>query len=154
MESSSNNYELDLEDSILRIVGKTKNSRNRPCFLNIHASLERGGKQIDIVELKLFIENLVSNNILKNNGIIGKESFALVDETGETHCEDNRDVNLTPQNSVHDYIDEKFHETLIKLIKKEVTSCVKTELHESNLLNKTAIDIYFNESHYVLTKRG
>ena len=52
-----------------------------------------------------------------------------MEETGETHCEDNRDVNLTPQNSVHDYIDEKFHETLIK----EVTTCVKTELHESNL---------------------
>ena len=57
---------------------------------------------------------------------IGKESFALVEETGETHCEDNRDGNLKPQNSVHDYIDERFHETLIKLIKKEVTKQIYT----------------------------
>ena len=55
-------------------------------------------------------------------------------------------VNLTPNKSVHDYIEDKFHETLINLIKKEVTSCVKTESHESNLLNITARDINFNDT--------
>ena len=112
MANESGDYDQDLENRILKIIYKIREKRNRPCFQSIHAKLTQGGKDINIDDLKVFVENLVNTGLLINKGSAGKETFYVANEE---HNLPNGDP--PPDNNishVESFIDKKFYETLIK----------------------------------------
>lgn len=132
MEEVSFTYDQDLENRILKIVAKIKNNRNRPCYQNIQSMLERGGKKISTDDLTVFIDSLIEKKLLVNNGSANRESFRIVDESiaNNVDAEHNNDIEDI-QNDILlkdtlDYLDDKFYNTLIKLIKDEVKSAVSS----------------------------
>ena len=76
MESSrSGVYDKDLENRILKIILKIKKNRNRPCFQNIHSMLERGGRNITMEDLELFIEKLIEKKYIGKQRDFGKRVY-------------------------------------------------------------------------------
>ena len=143
-------YDKDLEKRILKIVEKVRGNRNRPSYQSIHTHLVRGGRTIEMVDLKVFISRLVEQGLLNNTGSGDKESFKLVcPSTGETVGEDqdkNMEILLTEEsmstneNSSHnEHIDPTFYEILITRIKREVANCVDEILTTYDIPIKTDI---------------
>ena len=130
MEQASNNtYDQDLEDRIIKIVEKIKKNRNRPCYQSIMSMLEKGGKSISMDDLENFIKSLVESKLLRNIGSVDKESFCLPlgSNNDDGFSDQNKDCNILSEASI-DEINDKFYETLLHLIKKEVANVIKSEL--------------------------
>ena len=75
------NYDLDLENRILRCIWKIKRKRKRPCYQSIREKLLRGGRDIGMEDLKIFLEHLLEKGLISRK-MTGKggnetESFAL-----------------------------------------------------------------------------
>jgi len=148
-------YCSDLEKRILKVVGKITNNRNRPCYQNIFALLNRGDFKIDCTELNGVIDCLVERGILRNTGTAEKESFRIVmSPVVENDFESGKDINIsgdilnntediiniTGENmstngfsSVTDFINNKFYETLTERIKSEVIKCVELKLRDYDI---------------------
>ena len=45
-----------------------KKNRNRPCYQNISTMLGRGGREMEMDDFIVFVNNLVKRNILVNKG--------------------------------------------------------------------------------------
>ena len=136
MANESGDYDQELEDRIIKIVKKTREKRCRPCFQSIHTKLNQGGKEINMDDLKVFIEDLVKTGLLINKGIIGKESYYLANveqseiENGDLY----HDNNIS---SVEKFvINETFYQTLIARINNEVKTTIKIELECYSKVNK------------------
>ena len=69
-----------LEQCIVKIILKIKKNRNRPCHQNILTFVNRGGFDINMDRLKEVLNNLIENNLIRNNGQEGRESFCVIDE--------------------------------------------------------------------------
>ena len=97
-------YDQDLENRILRIVAKTRKSRNRPCCDNIHAMLNRGGREIGKDEVKIFVQELLGRGILLNSGSDETESFRITNiisdsQENSTQNDDNFLCSPSPSNA-------------------------------------------------------
>ena len=129
-----------LEQCIVKIILKIKKNRNRPCHQNI-----LGRFDINMDRLKEVLNNLIVNNLIRNNGKEGRESFCVIDEqideqnndsdddieersldvSNEDNIDDNltEDININENSVISDslksYINDKFYETLINKIKSE-----------------------------------
>ena len=141
MANESGDYDQDLENRILKIIYKIREKRNRPCFQSIHAKLTQGGKDINIDDLKVFVENLVNTGLLINKGSAGKETFYVANEE---HNLQNGDP--PPDNNishVESFIDKKFYETLITRINDEVKKSVKLEFE--SYVNENKLKVINND---------
>ena len=136
-------YDQDLENRILKIVMKIKKNRNRPCYQNIQTMLERGGKIISTEDLITFIDSLIEKKVLENNGTVDKESISLTNLPLENNFDDEQNSFDNIKNNIlwdasMDDLDDKFYNTLIKLIKDEVKSVITSEINanaSNNILN-------------------
>lgn len=130
------NIEVD-EKNILRIIKRIKGNRHRACYQNILEFARREDKNLDREKIKVIIDKLIERrviidiNIKKN--IPDMESFKIVGDNLEaemqTNIQDEVDENMT---SLENFINHKFHETLINKIRDEVKTVINTE---SSLLN-------------------
>ena len=59
--------------------------------------------------------------------------YIILSSTPDSLPQPNNNLN----NNLLQYIDDKFYETLNKIIKSEVASCVKSQLTNYNLLSET-----------------
>ena len=106
------------EKIVLRTIKRIKSNRNKACYQNILAFVRRENKEITIENIKVTINNLLKRNIIVdiNKGKSDIESFKFVtDENVE-----NSETETTNRNSLEDFINEKFYETLVNKIKDEV----------------------------------
>ena len=147
MENEEDCYDQDLEDRIVRIVSKIKKNRNRPCYQNIFTMLVRGGKAIEMDELKEFINNLVERSILLNKGNDERgESFCLGSflDTEINNIDVDNSISTETESVLENFINESFYNTLINKIKDEVKIAVFNELSEVNNLKTVNSDRYTN----------
>ena len=91
--------------------------------------LSRGGKKISADDLKVILNNLVDNGLLKNKGGIDRESFSLANESFDRP---ENDILVTDNtcntSSLQDFIDGKFYEIILNRINNEVKKSVKSEM--------------------------
>ena len=96
--------------------------------------LGRGGREMEMDDFKVFVNNLVERNILVNKGDDERgESFCLGSflETNVNIDADNSiftQTNAADSTSVENFINESFYTTLISKIKDEVKIAVCNEL--------------------------
>ena len=139
MAERNGEYDQDLEDPILKIVGKLRSKSVRPCYQNIHCKLNQGGREISMDDTKVFINNLVEAGLLLNKPRKEKESFYLNNGGENTSVLDesfvNSDIDISNQNinSLENFINEQFYATIINRIKSEVSIAVKSEIKHSKL---------------------
>ena len=101
------------------------------------------------------------NNLIRNNGKEGRESFCVIDEqideqnndsdddieerslvSNEDNIDDNlmEDININENSVISDslksYTNDKFYETLINKIKSEVKIAVDSELYKKTVLSR------------------
>ena len=146
----------------MKIILKIKKNRNRPCHQNILTFVNRGGSDINMDRLKEVLNNLIVNNLIRNNGKEGRESFCVIDEqideqnndsdddieersldvSNEDNIDDNlmEDININENSVISDslksYINDKFYETLINKIKSEVKIAVDSEFYKKTVLSR------------------
>ena len=100
--------------------------------------LGRGGREMEMDDFKVFVNNLVERNILVNKGDDERgESFCLGSflETNVNIDADNSiftQTNAAESTSVENFINESFYTTLISKIKDEVKIAVCNELKVVN----------------------
>ena len=123
---------LRLEEIILRIIKRIRESRSRPGFQNILTFVNRGGEfNLSMDYLKNILCKMVDENKICIKGKEKSESFYILDKTEEIKPVDVKDKTeeIKPvdikdasklDNSIHDYINEQFHVTLAAMIKREV----------------------------------
>ena len=130
LENEEDCYDQDLENRIVRIVSKIKKNRNRPCYQNIFTMLDRGGKAIEMDELKECINNLVERSILLNKGNDERgESFCLGSfldtvDTEINNIDVDNSISTETESVLENFINESFYNTLINKIKDEVKIAV------------------------------
>ena len=122
MASKDGDYDIDLENRVLKIINKIKKDRNRACLQGIHARLERGGRVIEKSNLRVFLDNLIKKelvvNIAKDKEDCDKESFIVAGELSDDIYKDSGDCsNISVENT--------FEETLHSIIAQEVESAMK-----------------------------
>ena len=147
MAETNGEYDQDLEDRILKIVGKLRGKSVRPCYQNIHCKLNQGGRNLSMDDAKVFINNLVEAGLLLNKPRKDKESFYLNSGGENNLC--NRDESFTnsemdiSQNqdiaSLESFVNEQFYDTLINRIKSEVNIAVNSKIQHLKLNELTVI---------------
>ena len=123
VDNDINSYDNSvLEDRIMNIIIKIRQGRSRPCYQNILNYVNRGDIKVEMETLKNILNDLVERNVLKIKGDNDKESFYIVDS--EDVAKSSEETNGTghvekefPSTSAEHLIQEKFHETLINMIK-------------------------------------
>ena len=147
-------FDNDLENRIVKIVSKIKSNRNRPCYQNIQTMLERGEKIISMDHLVKFIDSLIEKKLLMNKGDAGKESFCLVESSVENNidagCKIDDEIKLLDniKNNILlgetlDEIDDRFYNTIKKVIKDEVIVAVRLAIKNHAYNTSTKDDEYF-----------
>ena len=142
------------EQCILKIILKIKKNRNRPCYQNILTLADRGGMDMEMDGVKDILDWMIGKGLIRDNGKEGHESFSVIEEENinnesddgiEERCIDDEENTSTDNNfneknimsdSLKSYIDDKFYETLINIIKYEVKVAVDTEIHKNMLLSR------------------
>ena len=144
----------EVESKVIRLVKRIKNNRNRACLQNILTFANREESKMELDELKDTISKLVDRGIIRDEGKVGKESFAIVSkdvleevfipETQEATNNGDRtisngNVDVIPETQAicdqtvdAEFIHQKFYETLINRIKEEVNTAVKLEFKLCN----------------------
>ena len=164
-DTSKEYIDLDVERKrFLRIIKKIKSDRHRACYQSILAHARRENPKLVMADNKLILSDLLVDNLIvndSNNPL--EESFRVLDtESTDTatielkkpcvkqkkdlpkkngspktaekkhgdHLEQDTFDNLTS------FIDNSFHSTLLNIIRREVKSCVASELenHKANEL--------------------
>ena len=136
-----------LEGRIKDIIVKIRQGHSRPCYQNILNFVNRGDIKVEMDSLKLVLNNLVERNVLEIRGEEGKESFFVncgeeitaseeIKDGGHVDNFDNNTLGISAEN----FIQEKFHETLINMIKIEVKkSLCELNVNELSQLNAPVI---------------
>ena len=112
--------------------------------------LVRGGKAIEMDELKECINNLVERSILLNKGNDERgESFCLGSfldtvDTEINNIDVDNSISTETESVLENFINESFYNTLINKIKDEVKIAVFNELSEVNNLKTVNSDCYTN----------
>ena len=114
-----------LEERIKNIIIKIRKGRSRPCYQNILNFINRGDIKVQMDSLKTVLNDLVERNVLEMKGDTDRESFYVIDggdstETLEEIAEIVDIENNILSTSAENFIQEKFHETLINMINVEV----------------------------------
>ena len=149
-EKDLNSYEISiLEDRIKNVILKIRNGRSRPCYQSILNHVNRGDLKVEMESLKTVLNNLVERSVIKIKGDNGKESFYVVDSEDTSFTTEEIDVNdhieyETSSTSAEHLIQEKFHETLINMIKVEVKKELSNNM-ESGINAKTTREKTSNE---------
>ena len=136
MASEAGGYDQDLEDRIVKIIGKIREKRCRPCFQNIYTKLIQGGKEINMDDLKVFIGNMIQSGLLIDKGGTDKESFYLNNgesDIEQVEFEDSELQNNFNISSSEGFFNEQLYQSLLIRINTEVKTAVKLEM--SNLIN-------------------
>ena len=136
MASEAGGYDQDLEDRIVKIIGKIREKRCRPCFQNIYTKLIQGGKEINMDDLKVFIGNMIQSGLLIDKGGTDKESFYLNNgesDIDQVEFEDSELQNNFNISSSEGFFNEQLYQSLLIRINTEVKTAVKLEM--SNLIN-------------------
>ena len=68
------------EKQSLRLIKRVKKVRNRPSYQSILLFANREENKMDMNELKSILDKMIAENIIKNIGVNGKESFIIVEE--------------------------------------------------------------------------
>ena len=136
MASEAGGYDQDLEDRIVKIIGKIREKRCRPCYQNIYTKLIQGGKEINMDDLKVFIGNMIQSGLLIDKGGTDKESFYLNNgesDIDQVEFEDSELQNNFNISSSEGFFNEQLYQSLLIRINTEVKTAVKLEM--SNLIN-------------------
>lgn len=136
MASEAGGYDQDLEDRIVKIIGKIREKRCRPCYQNIYTKLIQGGKEINMDDLKVFIGNMIQSGLLIDKGGTDKESFYLNNgesDIEQVEFEDSELQNNFNISSSEGFFNEQLYQSLLIRINTEVKTAVKLEM--SNLIN-------------------
>ena len=114
-----------LEDKVVRVITKIRESRSRPCFQNILTFVNRGGEfNIDMDKLKDVANIMIDKKIIYVRGNEGKESFYIMSDDDISDDDIDETINdkeaLETEGEMEQYINDTFHKTLLNLIKQEV----------------------------------
>ena len=138
-----------LEDHVVKIIIRIKKNRSRPCYQNILTFLAREGRELNLDDIKVVLDRLISKRIIKNIGKVDHESFSLFQEktnNSETiHIVDNFNEDIS---SFESYKDKSFYSALLSDVKLEVKnaldeaqiSCITNAVNSditSHVLNKS-----------------
>lgn len=136
-----------IEENIIGMIKRIrKDQRKRPGFQEIFEGInkqEDDSNKMDISVFKDSMMKLQSANKIYDGGKGGRESFYVNEDIPQNisrHRTDNLNVDAGidgEDSQLFDYINDKFYESLINMIKVEVKSEVKTQLSNNNkhLLN-------------------
>ena len=136
--ANGNDSELNaLEQHIIKLIPRIKKNRARPCFQNLLSYLHREGKELGMEDLKVVIDNMLTNNLIVNIGKEDVESFILNQESLSEYVDDgvnDKTVNEDDDDvkALESFIDDSVKNTLHEKIKTEV----KKEFHEISTLHK------------------
>ena len=68
----------------LPLRNQIQSNRNWPCYQNSHAKLSRGGKEISVDDLMVYVNNLLDNGLFENKGDNDPEPFCMANESFDT----------------------------------------------------------------------
>ena len=90
-----------LEDKIVRVITKIRESRSRPCFQNILTFVNRGGEfNIDMDNLKDVANIMIDKKIIYVRGNEGKESFYIMSDDDIISDDDIDDETINDKGSL------------------------------------------------------
>ena len=104
-----------LENHIKKVIGKIFKKKNRTCYQNVLAFINRNKPKMDMEQVKEIITDMENENFIINKDKRENEYFYLVEETldctieGAEEIQDG-DKSLTRSTS---FIDEKLYEVMI-----------------------------------------
>ena len=114
---------VQIEERIKPVIWKIKASRSRLCYQNILTSVNRGGCEMDMDELKEILNAMIDSKMICNIGKEGNESFKIYEEENFQSMDEvfsQTSEIPEPTNNLEHYINTQFYETLITRIKTEV----------------------------------
>ena len=119
----------NFENRISTVILKIRKRRNRACYQNILAFINRNEPQLEMEQLKVIIPDMEEQNLIMNKGKVNAESFYIVQRDLDNLTEDleiieNSDDDLT---GLTNFIDEKLYEVIINNIKAEVKNILNPD---------------------------
>ena len=166
VEKDLQNAEMVLEENrLLRIIKRIQLQRNRAGYQNILEFARRENNNLDMGICKKIINNLISKDMVTNKGKNGNESFKILekndgtaksavvitDESKKVLTKDEKLSTVTEAdstlNALGDFIDDKFYDVLINLIKKEVEIAINniSKVDSNNSYHKDIMDFQTKE---------
>ena len=135
------------EKQILRLIKRIKKDRNRPSYQSILSFANREENKMDMDELKSILDKMIAENIIKNIGVNGKESFIIVEE--KTISSDTASTNTQTYSeniggditNLENFINTSFFDTLTNMIKGEVKSALKSLSETSELKDEISQEL-------------
>lgn len=138
----------EAETKIIDIINNIRiDQRKRPSFSEIFQGINKNIDEYNKCDLSVFKEimmRLQSQKIIYDGGKGGKESFYVnedqlknINSDHNNSIIDDIETNINGvESNLYNYIDNKFHETLINMIKVEVKSELRAQLNNEPLINK------------------
>ena len=142
------------ENRMIRVINTIrKKNKKRACYQSILEKIKREDKDFDMISCKLVIKELLQKNKIVDIGHIDLESFKPVinsiskkstkkNHSSTTHViyeekgHDNEPCSTKkkegPLTHVEEFIHEKFHQTLVRMIEDEVKKAVMNIQGEDN----------------------
>ena len=151
----------ETENKIIEMINKIRDEqRKRPSFPVIFEGMNKNIDELNKIDISVFTEamtKLQSENVIFDGGKGGKESYYINDPSKKDTNSVNKDtLNIDSSfsgedSNIYSYVNDKFHETLINMIKLEVKNEFKSINNEHSLSPKPITHINYTDNPIITT---